>query len=209
MAIDGDFADPSVWCDKWCERCPVAQSCSVGRAELRRPRASPAEHLAQAMASIARAEVMLALELEREGIEVGEEEVVAHVAERALFSHPLALEASRWSTAARSWLAGASGEAAAVVGWYGSLVPTKVHRALAALGKYEPDALGTAKVVTLGLHRVIDVVSDRCSDHPLDRRATELVVASADLVASVEAMFPGHLSFRRPGLDPYDAAGSR
>jgi hypothetical protein len=203
MRSDGGVLDASAWCDKWCERCPLADSCPVGRVELRRPSASPAENLAQAIASLARAEALLEAELLREGLEVREEDVAAWVAEdEALFSHPLALQASCWSAAARGWLAGASGEAAAVVGWYGSLIPAKVHRALGAIGSHEPDALGTAKVVTLGLHRVIEAVSDWCGQHPLDRGATQLVVASADLVVSVEATFPGHLSFRRPGLDP-------
>lgn len=191
------------WCDRWCERCALVTRCPIGMLEGRRSRDTPGQLMADTAELIDCASTVLQVELARAGIAMGDDEVDAYRAEvAAARAHPLHQEAEAWMRLASCWLPDKSGEAAEVVGWYWVLVPSKVQRALLSLTERDPDAQGTAKVVTLALHRVIDAVTDWCAAHPLDRSGAKVVAASGDLIASIEATFPGHMSFRRPGFDP-------
>jgi hypothetical protein len=155
------------------------------------------------VAMLARANAILELEMAKAGVEVGPVEVAEYLAEQEeMRAHALHRQAQAWADRARAWVPGKSGNAAEVVGRYWLLVPSKLQRALSARAERDYDALGTAKVVTLALTTVIETVTDWCAAHPLDPAGMELIVASSDLISSIEATFPGHLSFRRPGLDP-------
>lgn len=185
------------WCDRWCERCPLADRCSIGRSA---GVASSRPAMVEVAASLERALEMLEVEFAKRGLDIEEAEppVVSEgtdeLAERPLF----------WTHACAAWLETApAGEASVVVGWYHTLVPTKLHRASSsrALGSGD-DAAGSAKVVSLGLASVVDALTSHCQRAPHDSAGLALLTEAGALMEAVEERFPDHLSFRRPGFDP-------
>lgn len=185
------------WCDRWCERCSLADRCSIGRS-------AGVTYSRPAMVEVAgvveRALGMLEVEFAKQGLDIEEAEprVVAEGTDE------LAKRALSWTHAGARWLETApAGEARAVVGWYHTLVPTKLHRAGSsrALGSTD-DAAGSAKVASLGLASVVDALTSRCQRAPHDSAGLALLVDARALMEAVEERFPHHLSFRRPGFDP-------
>ena len=64
------------------------------------------------------------------------------------------------------------------------------------------DAAGRANVASLGLAAVVDALTSHCQRAPHDNAGLALLIEAYVLMEAVEDRFPGHLSFRRPGLDP-------
>jgi hypothetical protein len=104
----------------------------------------------------------------------------------------------------------------AVVAWFHSLVPAKIHRALRGLAEddpaerdWPPDYDGSAKVALLGIDRShaawLDLV-DRG-----DASGAEAAGFIADLVAlgdALERIFPNARAFVRPAFDEPDAVAA-
>jgi hypothetical protein len=100
----------------------------------------------------------------------------------------------------------------AIVGWFHTLVPAKIHRAIHGLAEDRPelrewpaDHDGSAKVALLGIERSYGAW------HHLVERGTatdgEGAAAIADLVWLADALdrvFPNARAFVRPGLDEPD-----
>jgi hypothetical protein len=185
------------WCDRWCERCPLADRCSISRSA---GVASSQPAMVQVAAALERALEMLEVEFAKQGLDV--EEAVPPVVSQD--SDELVRRALSWTHAGARWLVTAPvGEARAVVGWYHTLVPTKLHRASSsrALGSTD-DAAGSAKVASLGLASVVDALTSHCQRAPQDSAGLALLVDACALMEAVEESFPDHLSFRRPGFGP-------
>ena len=192
-----DIDEAHNWCDRWCERCPLADRCSIGRSA---GVASSQAAMVTVAAALKRAIEMLEVECAKHGVEIDDGAPPAASAG----ADDLAERALSWMHAGAEWLKMApDGEARSVVGWYHTLVPTKLHRAGSsrALGSTD-DASGSAKVASLGLASVMDALTSHCQRAPHDRAGLDLLIEACALMEAVEARFPDHLSFRRPGFDP-------
>mgnify|MGYP001594019958 CR=1 FL=1 len=185
------------WYDRWCERCPLADRCSIGRSAGVASCESP---IVEVGAALERAMEMLEVECAKHGVELDDLESPTVPAG----ADDLAERALSWTRAGAEWLKTAlAGEACAVVGWYHTLVPTKLHRAISsrAMGSTE-DAAGSAKVASLGLASVVDALTSHCQRAPHDGAGLALLIEACALIEAVEERFPDQLSFRRPGFDP-------
>jgi hypothetical protein len=187
-----------VWCDRWCERCLLSGRCPIGR-QAAIQRSADADEPVGISKILDRALEMLEVECAKRGIDP-----------RVLPDPPtpdrvdaLVERATRWARTSQVWLATASpGEAEAVVRWYHTLVPAKLFRACSSrdLGDSD-DARGSAKVASLGLGRVVRALTEHCQVRPADRPGLELLMEACSILQALEDAFPGHMSFRRPGLD--------
>lgn len=151
-------------------------------------------------AALKRSGAMLEVEFAKQGLDV--EEVEPPVMSEGM--DELAERARSWTHAGTDWLKTApAGEASVVVGWYHTLVLTKLQRAhwSRALGSSD-DAAGSAKVASLGLASAVDALTSHCQRAPHDSAGLALLIEACALMEAVEQSFPNHLSFRRPGLDP-------
>ncbi len=151
-------------------------------------------------AALGRALEMLEVEFAKQGLDV--DEAVPPVMSQG--NGELAKRALSWTHAGAEWLKTAPlGEPSAVVGWYHTLVFTKLQRAhwSRALGSSD-DAAGSAKVASLGLASAVDALTSHCQRAPHDSAGLALLMEACALMEAVEASFPDHLSFRRPGFDP-------
>lgn len=198
---DDEIRQAHNWCDRWCERCSLVSSCPVGR---RVRIGAPDAGLVGAGGMMERAATMLEVEVARRGIVIDESALDAWKAEqRAAMVHPLSQSALAWALLANRWLDRRDhGEATEVVGRYLLLIPSKIHRALVGQREWPEDARGSAKVASLAVTRLVESLTDWCAAHPLDSVGMELLLATGDLLQPIERAFPGHLTFRRPGLDP-------
>jgi len=198
MATEAEILEAHNWCDRWCERCSLSSRCPIGRqAGVQKP--ADADDPLGISKILHQALEMLEVECAKRGIDP-----------RTLSDPPplenvdaLVERATRWAFTSKLWLATAPvGDAGVVVNWYHTLVPAKLHRACSSrdLGS-DDDARGSAKVASLGLGRVVHVLTEYCQVRPADRPGLDLLMESCDILQAVEDAFPGHMSFRRPGLD--------
>lgn len=101
-----------------------------------------------------------------------------------------------------------------VLSWYHTLVHVKIYRALcskieSARAKNEEfakwdmdDANGSAKVAYDGITRSIIALQTIYKwDHSLQDEALQLMVEADRIRKGIDAEFPGHRSFKRPGFD--------
>ena len=129
--------------------------------------------------------------------------------------------ARRYSLGAEAWLKAHDAlelrdprDSRTVIGWFATLIPAKVHRALIGLASgwewdgFPADHDGSAKVVLVGLDRSYDAwieIVDRklASIADITPFLTDLVL----LTESLERAFPKAREFVRPGFDePEDVA---
>ncbi len=214
------------YCDRWCEHCRLWERCRVGIAERGAgSRASePEDDFEQIARHLQDAVDLLTRECERLGIDP-DAAVEADLPDTS--DHPLRVRAFEWCKRTRCWLdtceqaapvappppGDAQAECRAVVGWYHTLVPVKVARALSSRAHDEAerqqgrapsvaaDADGSAKVAWLALLRVVDSLT-RSYEAWGDQTGTlEVLLGAQRLVEEIDREFPGHRSFRRPGLD--------
>lgn len=101
-----------------------------------------------------------------------------------------------------------------VIAWYHTLIPAKIYRALSS--KFEAvvekdaelaqinldDANGSAKVAYFGLKKSIISLQKLFKwNEPLQNEALNLMVDADRMRKSLDAEFPGHHAFKRPGFD--------
>ena len=177
------------FCDRWCEQCPLSHRCSMAQStssedetlsDLLEPLQPDVEKIADDIPALFRAE------------------------------HPLADQSRAWFCSSNDWLATCFADSdqdprAQTVAWHASVVLTKVGRAVCdvpqSVIRLESDAYGSAKVATLSLAKILDVLTLWCARHQLDRPALRLLEGTCELVEAIEREFPDHLRFRRPGFD--------
>lgn len=176
----------------------MANRCAIGR-RVAVTRPWEATDLSAVSKALQQALEMLEVECAKRGIELPTDAEELPPGR----SDALVERATRWACAAGQWLATAPlGEAREVVGWYHTMIPPKLHRAFTSRDDgVDDDAMGSAKVATLGLSRVVHELAAHCRVLSVDRPGMDLLLEACALIEEVEKTFPGHLSFRRPGLD--------
>jgi hypothetical protein len=192
------------WCDHWCERCPKRRRCAIGRDV----QVGPGDPVTQTERLVAELRVTVDKAMEQMSRTPTAEAPAATPAEGSL-----TLRARRWSDACHRWLETPQGRAAdvdcqQVLSWYLLKVPDMTHRASIRRQALRRDperrhqeALGAAKVATLGLAQSVEVLSRHPGQHPLDRTAMRLMSGACALMDALVEAYPGHRGFKRPGLD--------
>jgi len=100
----------------------------------------------------------------------------------------------------------------AVIGWFHTMIPAKVHRALSGLGEdcpedrdWPPDHDGSAKVALLGIERShaawLDLIARGAVS---DAAAAPFIADLVWLGDALEEVFPGARAFVRPAFDEPD-----
>jgi hypothetical protein len=231
------------YCHRRCPQCPFTDRCLTFR-HMRNDAAQHPERgvLEEVAHNVERTVDLLKAWCEREGIDFEQlhEEAAAEgrTAEFARLEHemdtdPLHVLAFTYTKAAFDLVSGlerlapfhewspAVREALETIGWYASLISTKVGRALYGLAERNPDGdnedpiqndwNGSAKVARMAIaesQRAWDtllLVGQAPPDAPL--RQTRALLDRID--AAVETRFPRAMDFVRPGFDePEIAAGA-
>ncbi len=194
MVVQSHIPQIFSYCDRWCEQCPLTQRCAVGSGKPKTGDLSGA--LAHLLAPIAVAEPTL---------------FDVDVPLPACSEHPLAVQSRAWTFAANDWLATCFPDQELpspvdAIAWHAGTLCMKVGRAVGDFQDRGPvpvesDAYGSAKVATLSLGKILDVLTLWCATHQLDRQALTLLGGACDLIDAIEEEFPGHTDFERPGFD--------
>lgn len=226
--MDGFIVGIFNYCDRWCETCPFTSHCRVFADGARMEASLDPNFRALTEAPLLPSEQpgpppRWALELIDELNELSANrpsaEGAAAVGPELLPEHePIELRATAYGRAAEAWLEAAAGWTAApadpraVIAWYHTLIPAKIHRALTGLpgdleaGEERPDSDGSAKVALLGIDRSDAAwreAVERGWAAPADARL--LLGDLAWLRGRLEQVFPRARSFVRPGFDEPDA----
>ena len=191
MADTSALTEIHEYCDRWCDECSFQQQCSLVQC-------SPSEDLGETLASLL-------------SPSASPEHTLSEHLSAFQVEHPLADETLAWFWRVHDWLGTcfvdtqSSDERALRVSWHASIVLTKVSRAVSrgtsSTRDRDLDALGSAKVATLSLGKILDVLMHWCPLHQRDRQALRLLHNCSQLLDSIESTFPGHLHILRPGLD--------
>jgi hypothetical protein len=225
---DGFIVGIFNYCDRWCEACAFTSRCRLF-ADVAETEAA----LDPNLKAVVDAPVLpqdappppppWMEEMIREMNEAVTRVAVGEEHERPLRPPPpehLAIEARakdycfrahRWLRA-RSYAALDPGDPCAVIGWFETMIPAKVHRAIRGLAEERPeergwpaDHNGSAKVALLGIERShaawLDLVARGIAVHG------DVAPLIADLVwlgDALERVFPKARAFVRPGLDEPD-----
>jgi hypothetical protein len=175
------------YCDQWCEECPLQRKCALVQSP-------PEEDLGKTLIDLLSPDKSFL-----DDVSVFRSE------------HPLVGDTVQWFWQFHDWLGtcfmdGQSfDERARRVSWHANIVLIKIGRAV-SMNPSEgflagSDAMGSAKVATLSLGKILDVLMQWCPIHKLDRQALRLLHHCSQLLDNIEATFPHHLHFRRPGFD--------
>jgi hypothetical protein len=222
---DGFIVGVFNYCDRWCERCPLASRCRVfaDRAEdeferdhgaLGEPRQ---ERMAREMgAAMERWEKELGIDLEAIQREA-EEELKNSPDPDTLFVVPL--EHLELETRARDFAAALwkwmepitddqyrAHQPLQVLGHFGIFVAGKIYRALMGLkdgnDDDRSDALGSAKVALLGLEEMRAACGALAATGVLPKAKKDDFVERLEwLMATLDSTLPRARAFVRPGLD--------
>jgi hypothetical protein len=216
------------YCDRWCEACAFTSRCRLF-ADVAETEAS----LDPNLKAIVQAPVLpheappppppWMEEMIRDLNEAATKVAVGEDDERPRRAPPeeqLAIEARardycvrvhRWLRA-RSYTALDPGDPFAVIGWFETMIPAKVHRAIQGLAEdwpeerdWPPDHDGSAKVALIGIERShaawLELVELGRAVH------SEVAPFIADLLwltDALERLFPKARAFVRPGFDEPD-----
>jgi hypothetical protein len=223
---DGFIVGIYKYCDRWCETCAFTSRCRLfadtAEWEARRdPGLKPVVDAPPLPGEVPPPPPEWLRELFDESSEAADHTVSRN--ERALARpeiaprhEPIEARAMAYSLRVHRWLEAHNGYAVrdptdplAVVAWFHTLVPAKIHRALTGFAADDPESRdwpadfdGSAKVALLGIERshvawlqLLD--RGRVSHADVDRFVGDLVW----LGEAVEREFPQARAFVRPGFD--------
>lgn len=195
------------YCDRWCVRCALVARCPVGPGALQRTGLldTPEDDVAELAGTLQRAVTMLEAACVEQGIDLDDLEEAFDPVD---LEDPLVVFARFWMGNVFDWVEQAAPEPLLVemASRYAVLVPSKLVRALMhddddELPAPQSDAMGSAKVATVALHRLLASLTDHLTVRPLDPAGQRLAAQTLTLIGDIEQRLPGHLAFHRPGFD--------
>jgi hypothetical protein len=225
---DGFIVGIFNYCDRWCEACAFTSRCRLF-ADVAKAEAALDPSLREIVETRLLPEDLPPPppkwmgELIQEMNEAASESIVGEESKRLRPAPPpehQAIEerARRYCGHVHAWLrelfsVSDPSDPRAVIAWFHTLIPAKVHRALRGLADDEPeerdwppDHDGSAKVALLGIDRShaawLDLVECNLASH------SEIAPFIAHLVwlgEALERVFPNARAFVRPALDEPDA----
>lgn len=222
---DGFIVDVYNYCDRWCGACPLTSRCRLF-ADVAEIEAS----LDPTLKPVADAPPLpvpppppqwmqeLLHEINEAARDPISDEEWERLKPRIVPGHePIEARARHCFTRAHAWLRtqdeharGDPGDPRAIINWFHSLIPAKVHRALTGLAEgwdfdSPPDHDGSAKVALIGIDRSYKA----CLDAIECRLATveemrPLIEDLEWLRGELERVFPRARAFVRPAFDEPD-----
>jgi hypothetical protein len=224
---DGFIVGVYNYCDRWCEACPLTSRCRLFAdvAEIAAsldPSLKPVADAPPLPEDVPPPAPPWMQELLHEINEAAREPLSHDEWERLKprvppGHEPIDVRARDYFTRAHRWLSAQDGRALddpwnprAIVGWFHSLIPAKVHRALVGLAEGwdfdgPPDHDGSAKVALIGIDRSHEACLDaiECKLAPLDEMRP-LIEDLEWLRRELERVFPRARAFVRPAFDEPD-----
>jgi hypothetical protein len=221
---DGFIVDVYNYCDRWCEACPLTSRCRLFAdvAEIEAsldPTLKPVADAPPLAEDVPPPPPQWMQQLLHEINEAARDPISVEEWERlkprpAPTHQPIEVRAKDYFTRAHAWLRtqderrfGEAGNPRAIINWFHSLIPAKIHRALTGLAEgwdfdSPPDHDGSAKVALIG----IDRSHEACLDVVECKLATmeEMRPLIADLEwlrGELERVFPRARAFVRPAFD--------
>ena len=213
------------YCDRWCEACAFTSRCRLfaDRAEMEASLDPGLKALAQTRPIEAAQQpppwlAELLREMDEALLEPGD---AGEPVERPLPAEHAAIEerargycecVDRWLQCRALALANDPADPRAVVLWFHTMIPAKVHRALHGLADdrpedpdWPPDHDGSAKVALLGIDRShaawLELVEEGVAT---DADAASCIADLVWLGEALERVFPKARAFVRPALDEPD-----
>ena len=216
LAADPRFI-PGVYnyCDLWCAHCPLTSRCLLFAAERLIPGHEQDRLEQRVAAALDVAETMIGASSPAIRGGAALDAAPEHPSEPR-GRHPLEFLSRHYATQVHAFLVShlpdsdeppPHGSALEVAGWFHLLLTAKISRALSserAAAKDTPelaaDALGSAKVVLIGIDRSIAAWQSIAAEDP-DARIGGFVELLEALRTGMELHFPDAREFVRPGLD--------
>ena len=215
------------YCDRWCDACPLTSRCRLFAdvAEMEAsldPSLKPVADAPPLPEDIPPPPPQWMQELLHEINEAAREPMSEEEWERlkpriAPEHEPIEARARDYCTRAHAWLSARQahthrdpGDPRAIIGWFHSLIRSKVHRAL--VGRAEgwehdapPDHDGSAKVALIGIDRSYQACLDAIECKLVTAAEISLLLADLEwLRGQLERVFPRARAFVRPAFDEPD-----
>jgi hypothetical protein len=224
---DGFIVGVFNYCDRWCEACPFTSRCrlfaDMARFEAARdPNLQPvaeAPLLPQDMPPPPPPWLVeLIEEANAEAAKPLTDKELRELEPKILPEHAsIRVRAEAYMFGILEWRRGSQNEHTdpsdpiAVIGWFATLFPSKIYRALTGLAEddgdreFPPDHEGSAKVAMIAIERSTSAWRELIEQRVVtDEEARPFLAELAWLLRRLEEVFPFARSFVRPGFDEPD-----